>query len=60
MFIGREGLAIGFYNMGFPGPRKRGDMSLTFKRCGNFDPFIAKTDATSTTSALEKILSRNG
>ncbi|GJV14276.1 beta-galactosidase 17 [Tanacetum coccineum] len=35
--------------MGFPGPRTRGDMSLTFKRCGNFDPFIAKTDATSTT-----------
>ncbi|GJV48690.1 beta-galactosidase 17, partial [Tanacetum coccineum] len=29
--------------------RTRGDMSLTFKRCGNFDPFIAKTDATSTT-----------
>ncbi|GJU07652.1 beta-galactosidase 17 [Tanacetum coccineum] len=46
--------------MGFPGPRTRGDMSLTFKRCGNFDPFIAKTDATSTTSALEKILSING
>ncbi|GJT93925.1 beta-galactosidase 17 [Tanacetum coccineum] len=40
--------------------RTTGDMSLTFKRCGNFDPFIAKTDATSTTSALEKILSRNG
>ncbi|GJX01512.1 beta-galactosidase 17 [Tanacetum coccineum] len=46
--------------MGFPRPRTTGDMSLTFKRCGNFDPFIAKTDATSTTSALEKILSRNG
>ncbi|GKC05714.1 hypothetical protein Tco_0997324 [Tanacetum coccineum] len=35
--------------MGFPGPRTRGDMSLTFKRCGNFDLFIAKIDATSTT-----------
>ncbi|GKC25716.1 beta-galactosidase 17 [Tanacetum coccineum] len=46
--------------MGFPEPRTRGDMSLTFKRCGNFDPFIAKTDATSTTYALEKFLLRNG